>query len=60
MLPPAYLDAAEVETYRDEAVAYASRIWQAGGSAEPHIWPGAFHGFDSIAPTVAARASRVN
>jgi acetyl esterase/lipase len=31
-------------------VAYADAIWQAGGEAELHVWPGAFHGFDTLAP----------
>jgi acetyl esterase/lipase len=51
------------ETFRDEVVDYASRIWQAGGSAELHVWPGGFHGFDGIAPQAAlsrsARAQRL-
>lgn len=33
-LPPAYVDAGSVEIFRDEAVDYAQRIWQAGGEAE--------------------------
>ncbi|SHN39703.1 alpha/beta hydrolase [Cryptosporangium aurantiacum] len=62
-LPPAFIDVGTNETFRDEAVAYASRIWQAGGSAELHVWPGAFHGFDlMVRPAVIsqdARAARV-
>ncbi|MFF2362799.1 alpha/beta hydrolase [Streptomyces sp. NPDC058122] len=58
-LPPAFLDVGSAETFRDEAVAYASRIWQAGGVAELHVWPGGFHGFDAFAPhTGLARAAR--
>ncbi|MFD9125359.1 alpha/beta hydrolase [Kitasatospora sp. NPDC059571] len=49
-LPPAYLEVGSAETFRDEAVAYAQAIWQAGGEAELHVWPGAFHGFDTVAP----------
>lgn len=49
-LPPAFIDVGSCETFRDEAVAYASRIWAAGGVAELHVWPGAFHGFDLMAP----------
>lgn len=52
-LPPAYLEVGSAETFRDEAVAYANAIWQAGGDAELHVWPGAFHGFDTIAPRAA-------
>lgn len=49
-LPPAFIDVGSAETFRDEAVAYAARIWQAGGQAELHVWAGGFHGFDAIAP----------
>ena len=52
-LPPAFIDVGSAETFRDEDVAYASRIWQAGGVAELHVWPGGFHGFDGIAPHAA-------
>ncbi|MFJ5681021.1 alpha/beta hydrolase [Streptomyces sp. NPDC093097] len=58
-LPPAYIDAGAAETYRDEGTAYATRIWQAGGDAELHVWSGGFHGFDQIAPdTAVARDAR--
>ncbi|MEU0192164.1 alpha/beta hydrolase [Streptomyces afghaniensis] len=63
-LPPAFLDVGSAETFRDEVVAYASSIWQAGGVAELHVWPGGFHGFDGFAPQAAlsqsARAAHVN
>ncbi|MGW2516884.1 alpha/beta hydrolase [Streptomyces sp. NPDC001617] len=63
-LPPAFLDVGSAETFRDEAVAFASRIWQSGGIAELHVWPGGFHGFDGFAPQAAlsqaARAAQVD
>ncbi|GAA0426309.1 alpha/beta hydrolase [Streptomyces luteireticuli] len=49
-LPPAYIEVGSAETLRDEGVAYANALWQAGGQAELHVWPGAFHGFDTFAP----------
>jgi acetyl esterase/lipase len=52
-LPPTFIDVGSAETFRDEDVAYASRIWQAGGIAELHVWPGGFHGFTSMAPQAA-------
>jgi acetyl esterase/lipase len=62
-LPPTFVDVGSAELFRDEDVAYASRIWQAGGIAELHVWPGGFHGSDGIVPqagiskaAVAARA----
>lgn len=52
-LPPAYIDVGSAEMFRDEDVAYANAIWQAGGQAELHVWPGGFHSFDSLAPHAA-------
>lgn len=52
-LPPAYIEVGSAETFRDEDVAYANAIWQAGGQAELHVWPGACHGFDTLAPRAA-------
>ena len=52
-LPPAFLDVGSAETFRDEVVTYATRLWQAGGAAELHVWPGGFHGFDGFAPQAA-------
>jgi acetyl esterase/lipase len=49
-LPPAFIDVGAAETFRDEDVAYASRIWAAGGEAELHVWPGGFHGYFLFAP----------
>jgi acetyl esterase/lipase len=52
-LPPAFIDVGSAETFRDEAVAYASGIWRAGGQAELHVWPGGFHAFDFTMPQAA-------
>jgi acetyl esterase/lipase len=52
-LPPAFIDVGSAETFRDEAVDYAQRILEAGGLCELHIWPGAFHGFYTMAPDAA-------
>ncbi len=49
-LPPAFIDVGSAETFRDEDVTYATRIWQAGGVAELHVWPGGFHGFSGMVP----------
>lgn len=55
-LPPTFLEVGSAETFRDEVVAHASRIWQAGGEAELHVWPGGFHSFANFCPD--ARLSR--
>jgi acetyl esterase/lipase len=52
-VPPAYIDCGSAEVFRDEAVAYASAIWAAGGAAELHIWAGGFHSFDGMVPQAA-------
>ena len=61
-LPPTFIDAASAETFRDECVDFASRMWREGGDAELHVWPGGTHGFDFLAPEapmpVAARTAR--
>jgi acetyl esterase/lipase len=58
-LPPAYIEAGSAEVFRDEAVAFASGIWAAGGSAELHIWAGGYHGFQTIVPTAAVSQAAV-
>ncbi|MFI9815624.1 alpha/beta hydrolase [Saccharothrix variisporea] len=63
-LPPAYVDVGAAEIFRDEAVAYASRIWATGGQAELHVWAGGYHGFAGFSPTAevsrAAEAARLS
>jgi acetyl esterase/lipase len=49
-LPATFIDVGEVETFRDECVDYAVRLASAGVPTEFHLYAGAFHGFDLIAP----------
>jgi acetyl esterase/lipase len=56
-LPPTYIDVGSAEVFRDEDVAYAGRIWAAGGSAELHVWSGGFHGFEMVRDAAISRAS---
>ncbi|BAU96984.1 alpha/beta hydrolase [Corynebacterium suranareeae] len=49
-LPPAFIDTGSAEVFRDEDIAYANRIWEAGGVAELHVWQGGFHGFEGLVP----------
>lgn len=52
-LPPTFIEVGSVDVFRDESVAYASKIWAGGGIAELHVWPGAIHGYDLAAPQSA-------
>jgi acetyl esterase/lipase len=52
-LPPTFIDVGEVETFRDECIEYACRLFAAGIPTELHVYPGAFHGFDLMAPDSA-------
>ena len=57
-LPRTYIDTGSVESFRDEALAYAQRLSQAGVSVDLHMWGGGFHGFDLMVPQAAiSRAS---
>ncbi|WP_330318238.1 alpha/beta hydrolase [Streptomyces platensis] len=47
-LPAAYIATAELCPNRDEDIAYALRLLQAGVSVELHQWPGTFHGSQAI------------
>jgi acetyl esterase/lipase len=55
-LPPAFVDVGSADLFRDEDVAFASTIWASGGSAELHVWPGGYHGFELLAPTASLSA----
>lgn len=52
-LPTTYLECGSAEVFRDETVAYASRLWEAGVRAELHVWAGGFHGFTHLQPEAA-------
>lgn len=55
-LPPAYLCTGDMDLFLLEDVAYAHKLAAAGVSIELHVYPGAFHGFDSLAaPTAIAQ-----
>nr|WP_221383015.1 alpha/beta hydrolase [Actinoplanes polyasparticus] len=52
-LPPAYIEVGELDIFREESVAYARKLWQAGVSTELHVHPGLVHGFDHVLPRAA-------
>jgi acetyl esterase/lipase len=56
-LPPTFLDVGSAEPFRDETVAFANGIWKAGGQADLHVWAGAYHGFEMVAPAAKISVS---
>ena len=63
-LPSTYVDVGAFEALRNEALSFATRIGDAGGAAELHVWGGAFHSFDEWEPSAevsrAASAARLS
>ena len=55
-LPPTYISVGTLDLFVDENIDYAQRLIQAGVPTELHVYPGAFHGFDMLAPS--ARVSK--
>jgi acetyl esterase/lipase len=57
-LPPAYIEVGQLDVFRDEDTAYATKLSRAGVPVEFHLHPGVPHEFDSIAfnSDVARRA----
>ena len=49
-LPPAWIGVGALDLFHDEDLDYADRLRAAGVPCETAIVPGAFHGFDAIAP----------
>lgn len=49
-LPPAFIDVGTVDLFRDEDIAFAMRLMQAGVPTELHVNPGAYHASEALAP----------
>jgi acetyl esterase/lipase len=52
-LPPAFIDVGTVDLFRDEDIAFAQRLMQAGVPAELHVNPGSYHASETFAPEAA-------
>jgi len=52
-LPPTFIGVGSIDLFVDEDVDYARRLIDAGVATELLVVPGAFHGFDGIAPATA-------
>ncbi|TRW87879.1 alpha/beta hydrolase [Mycolicibacterium sp. 018/SC-01/001] len=49
-LPPAWIGVGTLDLFHDEDLAYAQRLRDAGVPCDVMVVPGAFHGFDGVAP----------
>ena|ERR1700719_2347432 len=49
-LPPAFISVGSLDLFVDEDIEYARRLNNAGVPTELHVTPGAFHGYDLLAP----------
>lgn len=56
-LPPAFIGVGALDLFLEEDIEYARRLTRAGVPVELHVYPGAYHGFERLAPTAhVARA----
>lgn len=55
-LPPAFIDVGTMDLFRDEDIAFASRLMQAGVPCELHVNPGAYHAAEVLAAQSALSA----
>ncbi|MFE6055255.1 alpha/beta hydrolase [Kitasatospora sp. NPDC056446] len=49
-LPPTFITVGDLDCFRDEDLDYAARLRAQGVPVELHLYPGAYHAFDVIAP----------
>jgi acetyl esterase/lipase len=49
-LPPTFIDVGTIDLFRDEDIAFAMRLMQAGVPTELHVSPGAYHASEIFAP----------
>jgi acetyl esterase/lipase len=54
-LPPAHVTVMELDPLRDEGIAYASRMLQAGVSVELHAYAGTFHGSSLVVDAAVSK-----
>jgi acetyl esterase/lipase len=49
-LPPAHIAVGTLDLFLEENIEYARRLMRAGVPTELHVYPGAYHGFQGVAP----------
>jgi len=49
-LPPTFISCGSIDLFIDEDIEYARRLIAAGVPTELHVVPGAYHGYDVLAP----------
>ncbi|WP_229070636.1 alpha/beta hydrolase [Actinoplanes sp. DH11] len=49
-LPPTFIDVGTADLFRDEDITFAQRLMAAGVPTELHVYPGAYHGAEALAP----------
>ena len=60
-MPPLYLEALELDIFRNEDIEYARRTAAAGVSTEMHVHPAVPHAFEAVAyDTAVARRMRAD
>lgn len=52
-LPFTYTCVGQLDPFRDETLQYVTKLCQAGVDVEFHLYPGCYHGFESLVPTAA-------
>jgi triacylglycerol lipase len=52
-LAPTFIGVGTLDVFRDENIDYAQRLLAAGVPTELHVYPGAPHGFEGLAPQAA-------
>lgn len=58
-LPSTYIHIGAIDLFLEESLDYARRLTRAGVPVELHVWPGAFHAFQSTDAHVSREARRV-
>jgi acetyl esterase/lipase len=58
-LPPTFIHIGALDLFLEESLEYARRLTRAGVSVELHVWPGAFHAFQSTDAHVSRESRRV-